>query len=407
MAEDKPRLTRLTAILTQLQSKRLVTARDIAEKHKVSIRTVYRDIRTLEQSGIPIVTEEGKGYSIMQGYHLPPVMFTEEEANAMLIAEQLILKNKDQSLIKYYTDAVTKIKSVLRSGQQSKTEFLADRIQVRNNYENEKTSNYLIQLQSCIANFQLVKLYYSTAEGRESERFIEPFAVYTTQGNWILIAFCRNKQDFRAFRLDRIQRLQLSDERFTPHEITLEAYLESCRKNWPDTPDTPLSSTQNTFVSNQNNQKMQSVNIEPFQLIGIAVRTSNANGQAASEIAGLWQTFLVEQVLQKIPNRVDDTVYSLYTEYEGDHNHPYTAMLGCKVTDLSDIPEGMQGKSFTGGKYVQLSARGDLMQGLVVKQWMDIWEMDLDRAYTADFEVFGEKAQNPKDAEVDFLIAIK
>ncbi|MEL7062687.1 MAG: HTH domain-containing protein, partial [Bacteroidota bacterium] len=81
--EEKPRLSRLTAILTQLQSKRLVTAKALAERHNVSIRTIYRDIRTLEQSGIPIVTEEGKGYSIMEGYHLPPVVFTEDEANAL------------------------------------------------------------------------------------------------------------------------------------------------------------------------------------------------------------------------------------------------------------------------------------------------------------------------------------
>jgi len=92
MAEDKPRLARLTAILTQLQSKKLITARDIAEKHEVSIRTVYRDIRTLEKSGIPIVTEEGKGYSIMEGYKLPPVMFTEDEANALITAEQIIAR---------------------------------------------------------------------------------------------------------------------------------------------------------------------------------------------------------------------------------------------------------------------------------------------------------------------------
>lgn len=88
MAEDKPRLIRLTAILTQLQSKRIVTAKDIAEKHNISIRTVYRDIRTLEQSGIPIITEEGKGYTLMEGYRLPPVLFTEEEANALITAEK-------------------------------------------------------------------------------------------------------------------------------------------------------------------------------------------------------------------------------------------------------------------------------------------------------------------------------
>lgn len=68
MAEEKPRLIRLIAILTQLQSSRIVTAASISEKHQVSIRTVYRDIRTLEQSGIPIVTDDGKGYSLMPGY---------------------------------------------------------------------------------------------------------------------------------------------------------------------------------------------------------------------------------------------------------------------------------------------------------------------------------------------------
>ncbi len=81
MDKEKPRLSRLIAILTQLQSKRMITAREIAEKHKVSIRTVYRDIRTLEQAGVPIGTEEGKGYFLMEGYRIPPVMFTETEAD--------------------------------------------------------------------------------------------------------------------------------------------------------------------------------------------------------------------------------------------------------------------------------------------------------------------------------------
>ncbi|MEQ8808180.1 MAG: HTH domain-containing protein, partial [Imperialibacter sp.] len=107
MADDKPRLARLTAILTQLQSKPLVTATDIAKKHQVSIRTVYRDIRTLEQSGIPIITQEGRGYSIMEGFKLPPVMFTEEEASAIVIAGKLIRANKDRSLVEHYESAAT------------------------------------------------------------------------------------------------------------------------------------------------------------------------------------------------------------------------------------------------------------------------------------------------------------
>jgi len=112
--EEKSRLSRLTTIITQLQSKKIVTATYLAEKHNVSIRTIYRDIRTLEQSGVPIVVEEGKGYSLMQGYHMPPVMFTENEANALITAEQLVLKNKDQSFIDNYCLAISKIKSVLK-----------------------------------------------------------------------------------------------------------------------------------------------------------------------------------------------------------------------------------------------------------------------------------------------------
>lgn len=241
MAEDKPRLARLTAILTQLQSKQIVTAKAIAEKHQVSIRTIYRDIRTLEKSGIPIVTEEGKGYSMMEGYNLPPVMFTQEEANALITVEQLIKKNKDQSLVEQYENAITKIKSILKNGQKTETELLSDRILVRDNTENEKTSNYLIQLQSAIANYQLVKIKYLSLEKNQSQREIEPFALYTTQGNWLLIAFCHLKNDFRAFRLDCIQNLQRSNSQFEPHKMTLQEYLEECRKKWESTPDTPMT----------------------------------------------------------------------------------------------------------------------------------------------------------------------
>lgn len=241
MAEDKPRLARLTAILTQLQSKQIVTAKAIAEKHQVSIRTIYRDIRTLEKSGIPIVTEEGKGYSMMEGYKLPPVMFTQEEANALITVEQLIKKNKDQSLVEQYESAVTKIKSILKNNQKTETELLSNRIQVRDNIENEKTSNYLILLQSAIASYQLVKIKYLSLEKNQSEREIEPFALYTTQGNWLLIAFCRLKNDFRAFRLDCIQNLQSLNSKFEPHNMTLEEYLEECRKKWKSTPDTPMT----------------------------------------------------------------------------------------------------------------------------------------------------------------------
>ncbi|WKV13596.1 GyrI-like domain-containing protein [Marivirga harenae] len=151
---------------------------------------------------------------------------------------------------------------------------------------------------------------------------------------------------------------------------------------------------------------MQKVKIEPFKLIGIAIKTTNEGNKANQEIAELWQGFLSENLLEKIPNKVDYTIYSLYTEYEGDHTKPYTAILGCKVKNFEAVPAGMTAMSFDGGTYIKSTASGDLMNGLIVNHWAKIWDMDLNRSYTADFEVFGEKSQNPSAAEVDFYIAI-
>ncbi len=152
---------------------------------------------------------------------------------------------------------------------------------------------------------------------------------------------------------------------------------------------------------------MDKVKIEPFKIIGIAIRTTNENKRAAREIGELWGRFMAQNILEGIPNKVDATVYSLYTDYESDHTKPYTAILGCKVENLNVVPQGMVGRSFEGGNYVTTTAKGDLSQGLIVKEWSKIWKMDLERRYTVDFEVFGPMAQNPKAAEVDFLVAVK
>lgn len=152
---------------------------------------------------------------------------------------------------------------------------------------------------------------------------------------------------------------------------------------------------------------MNRVNIEPFKIIGISVRTTNQNNQAAKDIAGLWSKFMNDKILEAIPNKIDNTVYSIYTDYQSDHTEPYTTILGCKVENLNTIPDGMTGKSFDGGNYIKLSAKGDVMKDLIINKWLEIWKMDIDRAFTADFEVFGRKAQNPRDAEIDFLIALK
>lgn len=230
MTMDAKRISRLTAILTQLQTKRLLTASELADKFTVSIRTIYRDIRALEQAGVPIVVEEGKGYSIMEHYRLPPVMFTESEANALITAEQLVLKNKDASFIKEYTEAIAKIKTVLIHSIKDKANLLAERVHFRQNANNEISSQHLSVLQFALTNFCLAEIKYTDENGKITNRIVEPFALYSTQENWLLIAYCRLRNDYRAFRLDRIEQLNMLNDTFEPHRITLEEYFEICRK---------------------------------------------------------------------------------------------------------------------------------------------------------------------------------
>ncbi|WP_118973986.1 helix-turn-helix transcriptional regulator [Taibaiella koreensis] len=231
-AEEKTRLARLTAILLLLQSGRLVTAAYVAQRFEISIRTVYRDIRALEAAGVPVLAEEGKGYRLMEGYTLPPVMFTETEANALITAEQLIRTNRDASLVRDYTEAVTRVKAVLRQQVRSRSALLAERTVFRQNPAAERTSSHLSALQLALTHFQVVGLRYK-AEGPDApeERIVEPFALYSTQENWILVAWCRLRNAFRSFRLDRIHTLHPLQEHFAPHALTLAQYFDICREN--------------------------------------------------------------------------------------------------------------------------------------------------------------------------------
>ena len=209
----------------------------LAEKHNVSIRTIYRDIRTLEKSGVPVITEEGKGYTMMEGYHLPPVMFTEEEANALITAEQLILKNKDVSFVQHYTEAILKIKALLKGSQKEKASLLTERIYFFNNYSDHKTSNYLMRIQSAITNFEVLNIDYHSLDEKSSNRDIEPFALYSTQEKWLLIAYCRLRKAFRVFRIDLIQKITHTHQHFESHNMTLEEYYKSYDAYYQDNPE--------------------------------------------------------------------------------------------------------------------------------------------------------------------------
>lgn len=233
-SKDTKRISRLTAILTQLQSKRIVTSTSLAEKFGVSARTIYRDIKVLEQAGVPIFTEDGKGYSLMEGYRIPPVMFTENEANALITIEQLVLKNSDSSLVAAYAEAINKIKAVLFYATKNKVELLASRIAVSPIIQNTNTSNSLTVIQNALTSFRVLKIsYWSEYKDEKTEREVEPFALYyTLQESWALIAYCRLRKDYRMFSLDRIIKVEQLETEFKPHELTLASYLKEKEKKF-------------------------------------------------------------------------------------------------------------------------------------------------------------------------------
>ncbi|NBA88582.1 WYL domain-containing protein [Emticicia sp. CRIBPO] len=235
--QEIPRLARLTAILTMLQSKRLITAGYIADRFGISIRTVYRDIRALESSGVPVFTEDGKGYSLMEDYRMAPVMLTEAECNALITAESMVIKNKDISFVNNYASAITKIKAQLNPATKDKIEKLSGLISFRQNLNQDITSHYLSEIQLAITNFNPVKIEYRSENQTETiSRVIEPLAMYSTNENWILIAFCRLRDEIRSFRLDRISKSEVLPETFKSHNFDFEEYYAYYRKKYFDNP---------------------------------------------------------------------------------------------------------------------------------------------------------------------------
>jgi predicted DNA-binding transcriptional regulator YafY len=153
-------------------------------------------------------------------------MFTENETNALITAEQLIRKNKDASFVKEYSEAINKIKAVLKLGVKDKVHLLSKRLQIIQNPDNNQTSSNLSTLQLALTNFNLVEITYTDETGNITNRIIEPFAILSTQENWLLLAWCRLRTEFRFFRLDRIKKFKVLPEKFEPHKITLKEYFE-------------------------------------------------------------------------------------------------------------------------------------------------------------------------------------
>ncbi|MGN6637369.1 MAG: helix-turn-helix transcriptional regulator [Mucilaginibacter sp.] len=223
------RIDRISAILIQLQSRRVVKASDIADRFGISLRTVYRDVKTLEEAGIPLIGEAGVGYSIMDGYRLPPVMFTREEATAFLTAEKLMEKLTDPSSDENYKSAMYKIRSVLRMAEKDFLENIDGHIEVLKSRRLSGQSLDLNPLQIILKGIGertvLSIHYFAMHNQQKSERCIEPVGVFYQDNYWHLIAWCRLREDYRDFRLDRISNISLTSERFRTQHPNLNEYI--------------------------------------------------------------------------------------------------------------------------------------------------------------------------------------
>jgi predicted DNA-binding transcriptional regulator YafY len=228
------RVERISAILIQLQSKKIVKGQDLADRFSISLRTAYRDIKALEAAGVPIISEAGVGYSLMDGYRLPPVMFTKEEATAFLTAEKLVEKLTDPSTYKTYQSALFKIKAVLKADDKEHLEKMDDYIEVlKNAYlpPDKKTNNHIQTiLQSISHKKQLSISYFANHNQKSSERNVEPVGIFLMGQQWYLIAFCCLRNAYRNFRIDRIQKSSFTEAQFTKQHPPLKTYLREITK---------------------------------------------------------------------------------------------------------------------------------------------------------------------------------
>ncbi|RYG43217.1 MAG: YafY family transcriptional regulator [Chitinophagaceae bacterium] len=220
------RIDRLFGILTLLQSRKFVPAEKISEKFRISVRTVYRDIKALGESGIPISFEQHKGYFVVQGYFLPPVSFSTEEANAFLLMEAIVSGFADKSIQTHYSNGLNKIKAVLKASQKEKVDSLSENIRFqapdcfRNNFE------YLSVIQDTISAKYILDIDYKNNSEQVSKRRVEPIGLIFYAFSWHLIAWCHMRNEYRDFKVSRILKLRNTQTSFEKKDhIELNSYM--------------------------------------------------------------------------------------------------------------------------------------------------------------------------------------
>ncbi len=235
------RIDRLTGMILLLQGQRVITAEQIAGHFEISVRTVYRDLSALGEAGVPIVAEAGVGYSLMRGYHMPPVMFTEDEAAALFMSGEVTNQVADDSLRQSLRSALLKVKSVLPQEKKDYLHQLRDKVGVwfRRSGDDMRRES-LMPIQDAIARKRCLQICYNTANrGAITDRTVEPLGLVFYTRQWHLIAWCRLRGEVRDFRLDRMSSWEVLDERCQEREeFSVKEFLRESIESHELTPAT-------------------------------------------------------------------------------------------------------------------------------------------------------------------------
>ena len=218
------RADRLFRLVQLLHEERHVTAKTLAEKLEVSERTVYRDMQDLSLSGVPIISETGRGYRLMSGFQLPPLMFDSEEIAALLLGIRMIKAWTDKDLSRAAERAMEKIHAIVP--ERLRQELGKQELLVPDFHRNTSEQNHLRNIRHAISNKHWIQIHYQRADGEQSIRRVQPLGLFYWGAKWTFVGWCELRDDFRHFRVDRIAKLSLQTEQFIIREgRTLQDYL--------------------------------------------------------------------------------------------------------------------------------------------------------------------------------------
>lgn len=221
------RIDRLMGLITVLQSKKYVLPEKLAERFGLSVRTVYRDVKALNEIGVPVSFEPNKGYHIAKGFFLPPLLFTAEEANALILLQTLANRFTDQSISKHSTSALNKIKAVLRSYDKDLADQMSAQVNIYVPEAEKATTAHLATLQQAIAQKQILNIKYTDNKGTHTERDIEAVGLVFYTYQWHLIAWCWLRNEYRDFKVKTIVRLTNTGKPFRrEHAFEATNYLK-------------------------------------------------------------------------------------------------------------------------------------------------------------------------------------